>query len=51
MRTIDVKLVTDAFSKLCKYSCYYLPEKMMAVLEDSVATEESPLGKEILENP
>lgn len=49
MRTIDVKLVTEAVSKLCKDSCYYLPEKMMAVLEDSVATEESPLGKEILE--
>ena len=49
MRTIDVKVVTEAVSKLCKDACYYLPEEMMAVLEKSRATEESPLGKEILE--
>ena len=49
MRNIDVKVVTEAVSKLCKDSCYYLPDEMMAVLEKSVETEESPLGKEILE--
>ncbi len=49
MRTIDVKVITEAVSKLCKDACYYLPDQMMAVLEKSVKTEESPLGKEILE--
>lgn len=48
MRTIDVKEITAAVSKLCKDSCYYLPEEMLAALETAVGTEESPLGKEIL---
>lgn len=49
MRNIDVKEITAAVSKLCTDACYYLPGEMMAVLENAVGTEESPLGKEILE--
>ncbi|MHC1718364.1 MAG: fumarate hydratase [Acidaminococcaceae bacterium] len=49
MRTIDVKEVTAAVSKLSKDACYYLPDEMMAALEASLKSEESPLGREILE--
>lgn len=48
MRTIDVKEITEAVSKLCKDSCCYLPNEVLAKLENSITTEESPLGKEIL---
>ncbi|MFQ9936575.1 MAG: fumarate hydratase [Phascolarctobacterium faecium] len=34
--------------KLCKDSCYYLPEELLEKLKASIATEESPLGQEIL---
>ena len=39
MRTIDVKEVTEAVSKLSKDACYYLPDEMMAALETSLANE------------
>lgn len=48
MREINVAEVTKAVSKLCMDSCYYLPEDLMAKLQSSMETEESPLGREIL---
>ena len=48
MREINVSEVTAVVSKLCKDSCYYLPEELLAKLKASIDTEESPLGKEIL---
>lgn len=48
MREINVSEVTKVVSQLCKDSCYYLPEELLAKLKASIDTEESPLGKEIL---
>lgn len=48
MREIDVKQVTEAVAKLCKDSCYYLPEELLVFYKEAVNREESPLGKEIL---
>lgn len=48
MREIDVKQVTSVVAKLCKDSCYYLPEKLLAFYKKAIDVEESPLGKEIL---
>ncbi len=48
MREIDVKEISAAVSRLCKEACYYLPEDLLKKLKDSVNTEESPLGREIL---
>lgn len=48
MREIDVKQVTRAVAKLCKDSCYYLPEELLAYYKKAIDVEESPLGKEIL---
>lgn len=48
MREIKVQEITAAVSKLCKDSCYYLPEELLEKLKASITTEESPLGQEIL---
>lgn len=48
MREIDVQVITDTVARLCKESCYYLPEAVKAKIKASIETEESPLGKEIL---
>ncbi len=48
MRGIDVKEISAAVSRLCKEACYYLPDDLLKKLKDSVKTEESPLGREIL---
>ena len=50
MREINVRQVTEVVSKLCKDSCYYLPEELLAKLRSAIATEESPLGQEVLQN-
>lgn len=49
MREIDVKEVTQAVAKLCKDSCYYLPEELLQVYKKAVQTEESDMGKDILQ--
>lgn len=48
MREVDVKQITQAVAKLCKESCYYLPDELLAYYKNAVKVEESPLGKEIL---
>lgn len=48
MREINVSEVTAAIAKLCMDSCYYLPEAVKDKIKAATATEESPLGKEIL---
>lgn len=48
MREIDVKEVAGAVAKCCIDSCYYLPEGVLAKLKVAKETEESPLGKEVL---
>lgn len=49
MRNVDVKEVEIAVGNLCIQSCCYLPEEVVATLQAATTTEESPLGKEILE--
>ena len=49
MRNIDVKEVETAVSNLCIQSCCHLPEEVFATLQAATNTEESPLGKEIIE--
>ena len=48
MRDINVSEVTSTIAKLCMDSCYYLPEAVKAKIRAAAETEESPLGKEIL---
>lgn len=48
MREINVSEVTATIAKLCMDSCYYLPEAVKEKIKAATATEESPLGKEIL---
>ena len=48
MRDINVSEVSSIIAKLCMDSCYYLPEAVKAKIRAAAETEESPLGKEIL---
>lgn len=48
MREINVDIITKAVEKLCIEANYYLPQDVKVALEKAVAKEESPLGKEIL---
>ena len=48
MREINVQEVTRVISKLCIDSCCYLPQGVLEKLQKAAATEESPLGREIL---
>lgn len=48
MREINVNVITDSVKKLCIDSNYYLPSDVKEALEKAVDKEESPLGKEIL---
>ena len=45
MREIKVQEITAAVSKLCKDSCYYLPEELLEKLKASIATEEFLWGR------
>lgn len=48
MREINVQQVTETLARLCKESCYYLPEQVKEKIRAAAQTEESPLGREIL---
>lgn len=50
MREINASKITEAVEKLCIEANYYLPEDVKRALEEAAKTEESPLGKEILED-
>jgi len=49
MRDLSVKKVTAAVAKCCIDACYYLPEGVLQKLKLARETEESPLGREVLE--
>ena len=49
MRTIDAAQITEAVAKLAIDANYYLSPDVLEALQKGVKTEESPLGKEILE--
>ncbi|MEH7119654.1 fumarate hydratase [Neobacillus vireti] len=49
MRKISVEQIRDAVSVLCWEACYYLPEDIVNGFHKALETEQSPLGKSILE--
>ena len=49
MRELNVKEITAAVAKLCCDACYYLPQDLLEKFKASRDTEESPLGREVLE--
>ncbi|MDW7672407.1 MAG: fumarate hydratase [Bacillota bacterium] len=50
MREVHVDNIVDELEKLCIESNYFLPADVREALEKSVEREESPLGKEILQD-
>lgn len=48
MREIRAEQITEAVACLCVESCLFLPEDVVAALEQAYEREESPLGKEVL---
>lgn len=49
MRSINVEEVTQAVAKLCVDACYYLSEDVYEALVKAKETEESPLGKDVID--
>ena len=50
MRVVNVSEIRDVVEKLCIESNYYLPEDVRIALENALEVEESPLGKEIIQD-
>jgi len=48
MRNVNVKLIIESVKKLCMDANYYLGDDVVAAIRNAVAKEESPLGREIL---
>jgi fumarate hydratase subunit alpha len=49
MREITTKQISEAVAKACINANYYLPEDVENALRNALAKEESPAGKEVLE--
>ena len=49
MRTINVEDITQSVAKLCIDACYYLSEDVYEALVKSKETEESPLGRDVID--
>ncbi|BEU87713.1 fumarate hydratase [Selenomonas sp. TAMA-11512] len=49
MRTIQTGEITEAVAQMCKEAAYYLPEDVYEKLKKGYETEESPVGKDVLE--
>ena len=49
MRELDVKVITENIKEMWIEATHFLTEDMKNVLDDSVTKEESPLGKQILQ--
>ena len=48
MRELDVKIITENFKEMCIEATHFLSDDMKYALYESVDKEESPLGKQIL---
>ncbi|MDG5787229.1 fumarate hydratase [Evansella sp. AB-P1] len=48
MRNIHVDKITETVAISCWEACYYLPEDILNGFQEAAKTEESPLGKSIL---
>ncbi len=49
MREIDSKQITETVSSLFQEACVYLPEDVLAALNQAKETEESPVAKDVLD--
>lgn len=49
MKTINVSQVTESLKDMCMEATHYLSKDMEQAMRDAVQKEESPLGKQILE--
>ena len=49
MRELNVDIITQNIKEMCIEATHFLTEDMKNVLDDSVTKEESPLGKQILQ--
>jgi fumarate hydratase subunit alpha len=49
MRTIETKEITKMVARLFQDACYYLPEDVIESLKKARDTEESPVGRNILD--
>ena len=49
MRELNVDIITQNIKEMCIEATHFLTEDMKNVLDDSVRKEESPLGKQILQ--
>lgn len=49
LRTIQVNKITEAVTQMCKDACYYLPEDVYEALKKGRETEESPVGRDVLD--
>ncbi len=50
MREIDAKEITQTVSRLFQEACHYLPEDVLNALKQARQAEESPIGREVLDN-
>lgn len=50
VRDVDVKLLTDNIKEMCIEATHYLSPDMCAALKTATDTEESPLGKQVLDS-
>ena len=50
MRNIDVKNITDTIAEMCIEANHFLTPDMKAALENAVNSEESQLGKQVLQS-
>ena len=49
MRTINVEQITEEVAQMCKEAAYYLPQYVYEALKRGRATEESPVGCDVLD--
>ena len=49
MRTINVEQITEEVAQMCKEAAYYLPQDVYEALKRGRATEESPVGCDVLD--
>ena len=49
MRTVDVSVITDNIKEMCIEANHYLSKDMDKAMKDAAGMEESPLGRQILE--
>lgn len=49
MRTIEAERITETVAQMCKEAAYYLPDDVYQALKRGKETEESPVGRDVLD--